>query len=299
MIERLSLNSLKFFYFVARYDSVTVAAEKLFVTQGAVSKQLKSLEEMLGFALFIREGKKLQLTGDGEVLFDCCQQVFPQIDQCLVQLKAQAQTRKTLILSCEPTIAMKWLIPRLVQFKLRYPEIDISLLTAGGEADFKAQNIDLALRRNDFEWGKAVYSEKIADEYILCVARKNNPDSTQQLFISSSRPKIWTHLKDVYKTQFKHCQKQSLEHFYLCIEACLAGLGATIVSGYMVEKELDYQVFEMLTPIEPDGSAYYLLSASPFEDDVHKVLFKNWLIDEMRTSQSKLMALSNHEKNER
>ena len=79
--------------------------------------------------------------------------------------------KKTLILSCEPTIAMKWLIPRLVQFKLRYPEIDISLLTGGGEADFKAQNIDLALRRNDFEWSKAIYSEKMADEYMVCVSR--------------------------------------------------------------------------------------------------------------------------------
>ena len=63
MIERLSLNSLKFFYYVARYDSVTIAAEKLFVTQGAVSKQLKNLEEVLGRRLFIRDGKKLQLTG--------------------------------------------------------------------------------------------------------------------------------------------------------------------------------------------------------------------------------------------
>ncbi|MEG0482565.1 MAG: LysR family transcriptional regulator [Acinetobacter sp.] len=295
MIERLSLNSLKFFYYVARYGSVTIAAEKLFVTQGAVSKQLKSLEEMLGFTLFTREGKKLQLTGDGEVLFDCCQQIFPQIDQCLVQLKAQTQMRKTLILSCEPTIAMKWLIPRLVQFKQRHPQIEISLLTDGGDVDFETQSIDLALRRNDFDWGKAVYSEKIADEYMLCIARKNNSYSTQQLFVSSSRPKLWTQLNDRYKGVFKDFQKLSLEHFYLCIEACLAGLGATIVSGYMIEKELDYQVFEMLTPIDLDGSAYYLLSASPFEDDLHKVIFKNWLIEEMRVSQSKFMALSSYQ----
>ena len=172
MIERLSLNSLKFFYYVALYDSVTIAAEKLFVTQGAVSKQLKNLEEALGRRLFIRDGKKLQLTGYGLTLFDCCEQVFPQIDQCLVQMtRKKKNEKKTLILSCEPTIAMKWLIPRLVQFKLRYPEIDISLLTGGGEADFKAQNIDLALRRNDFEWSKAIYSEKMADEYMVCVSR--------------------------------------------------------------------------------------------------------------------------------
>ncbi len=59
--------------------------------------------------------------------------------------------KKTLVLSCEPTIAMKWLIPRLVQFKLRYPEIDKSLLTADVEADLKSQNIVLALRCNEFE----------------------------------------------------------------------------------------------------------------------------------------------------
>jgi len=293
MIERVSLNSLKFFYYVARYDSVTIAAEKLFVTQGAVSKQLKNLEEALERRLFISDGKKLQLTGDGLTLFDCCEQVFPQIDQCLVQMaKEKKNEKKTLILSCEPTIAMKWLIPRLVQFKLRYPEIDISLLTAGGEADFKAQNIDLALRRNDFEWGKAIYSEKMADEYMVGVSRHNHLAPMSQLYISSSRPKIWTQFKDAYKTQFKHFQKVALEHFYLCIEASLAGLGATVVSAYMVEKELDFQMLDMLTPIVQDGSTYYLLSASPFEDDQHKVIFKGWLIEEMRASQTKLMALS-------
>ena len=293
MIERLSLNSLKFFYYVARYDSVTIAAEKLFVTQGAVSKQLKNLEEALGHRLFIRDGKKLQLTEDGLALFDCCEQVFPQIDQCIVQMTREKKNeKKTLILSCEPTIAMKWLIPRLVQFKLRYPEIDISLLTGGGEADFKAQNIDLALRRNDFEWGKAIYSEKMADEYMVGVSRHNHLAPMSQLFISSSRPKIWTQFKDAYKAQFTHFQKVALEHFYLCIEACLAGLGATVASAYMVEKELDFQMLDMLTPIVQDGSTYYLLSASPFEDDPNKVIFKDWLIEEMRASQTKLMALS-------
>ena len=293
MIERVSLNSLKFFYYVAHYDSVTIAAEKTFLTQGAVSKELKNLEEALGRRLFIRNGKKLQLTGYGLTLFDCCEQVFPQIDQCLVQMtRKKKNEKKTLILSCEPTIAMKWLIPRLVQFKLRYLEIDISLLTGGEEADFKAQNIDLALRRNDFEWGKAIYSEKMADEYMVCVSRHKHLAPMSQLYISSSRPKIWTQFKDAYKTQFKHFQKVALEHFYLCIEASLAGLGATVVSAYMVEKELDFQMLDMLTPIVQDGSTYYLLSASPFEDDQHKVIFKGWLIEEMRASQTKLMALS-------
>jgi DNA-binding transcriptional LysR family regulator len=98
---------------------------------------------------------------EGGILFACCEPVFPKIDQCLQQLQ-QDHFKKLLILSCEPTIAMKWLIPRLVQFKQRYPEIEISLLTAGGVADFNAQHIDLALRRNDFDWGKVIDSKKMA-----------------------------------------------------------------------------------------------------------------------------------------
>ena len=287
MIERWSLNFLKFFYYIARYESVTIAAEKLCVTQSAVSKQLKNLEETLGCDLFIREGKKLLLTTEGRTLLICCEQVFPQIDQCLQQLQKQDQFEKTLILSCEPTIAMKWLIPRLVQFKQRYPEIDISLLTGGGNPNFKTQNIDLALRRNDFDWGKAIYSEKIADEYMVCISSQNQIESIQQLFVSGSREKMWSQLHDHFKVQLQEYEKVSLEHFYLCIEACLAGLGATIASVYMIEKEFDFQILKMLCPVIEDGSAYYLLSSSPFEDDPRKIIFKQWLIEEMQMTQSK------------
>ncbi|MCH7336603.1 LysR family transcriptional regulator [Acinetobacter sp. NIPH 2699] len=285
MIERLSLNSLKFFYYVARYESMTIAAEKLFVTQGAVSKQLKNLEDSLGFSLFVREARKLRLTREGEVLFDCCQQVFQHIDQCLVQLQDKTKAQNNLVLSCEPTLAMKWLIPRLVQFKQLYPDLEVNLLTGGGVVNFKEQNIDLALRRNDFDWGETVYSEKIADENMLCVASKNNLQPATQVFISASRAKLWQQFKEIHKGRFKELNKSSLEHFYLCIEACLAGLGATVVSAYMVEREMKYQMLELLSPVYQDGSSYFLLSAQPFEDDLRKLLFRDWLRAEMQASQ--------------
>ncbi|WP_445403784.1 LysR family transcriptional regulator [Acinetobacter vivianii] len=292
MIERLSLNSLKFFYYVARYESMTIAAERLFVTQGAVSKQLKSLEEMLGFALFIREARKLRLTQQGEILFDCCQQVFQQLDQCLLQLQQQTQIKKNLVLSCEPTIAMKWLIPRLAQFKQLYPEFEVSLLTAGGEVDFRAQNIDLALRRDDFDWGTAVYSEKIADEQMLYVKAKHAQSTGNQVFISKSRPQLWKQFKRHHQAQLKEMKAVSLEHFYLCIEACLAGLGATVVSAYMVERELKYHLLQQVASGYADGSSYYLLSAQPFEEDVRKLLLRDWLRDQMQQSQLWLATLN-------
>ena len=135
MIERVLLNSLKFFYYVALYDSVTIAAEKLFVTQGAVSKQLKNLEEALGRRLFIRDGKKLQLTGDGLTLFDCCEQVFPQIDQCLVQMTRKKKKASKMLLTKLPKIRSL-----------------LKMLRRSSQTPWKKQSMRKIKRRRKFTW---------------------------------------------------------------------------------------------------------------------------------------------------
>ncbi len=66
MIERISLNSLKFFYFVAKYNSITKASKKLFVTQSAVSKPIYNIEESLNKQMFVRRNKSLVITQEGE-----------------------------------------------------------------------------------------------------------------------------------------------------------------------------------------------------------------------------------------
>ena len=72
-------------------------------------------------------------------------------------------------------------------------------------------------------------------------------------------------------------EKRYLEHFYLCVEAALAGLGTAWVSFLMVQKELDTGLLATTTPPVLDGSAYYLLSDIPFEQDEGKLAFLDWL----------------------
>ena len=291
MIEKISLNGLKFFYYVATYGSVTQAASKLFITQSAVSKQIKNLEESLEKALFARVGKNLVLTADGEVLFACCQQAFSRLDDCLNEIKSQQNQQKQLVLSCEPTISMKWLIPRLAQFNQLDYGFEIVLLTAGGAVDFGGQAIDIALRRNDFEWGADIYHEKIADEYIVAVRNPHSIDN-QTLLLSSSRPNLWRQLTKAQLLQkdMQEYEQLILEHFYLCIEGCLAGLGTAVVSIYMVEKELDNHFLQCVQPPVADSSAYHLLSAKPFYQDKRKVVFKDWLKQEMQKSEAKFLS---------
>lgn len=290
MIEKVSLNALKFFYFVAMLGSVTQASEKLFVTQSAVSKQIKNLEDTLDIALFDRVGKNLILTADGEILFVCCQQVFNRLDDCLSELKSQQSHKKQLVLSCEPTISMKWLIPRLARFNQFGYGFEIVLLTAGGAVDLQSQGIDIALRRNDFSWGADICHEKIVDEYIVAVRNPNTPDN-KTLLLSSSRPNLWQHISKskLISDEILSYEHLLLEHFYLCIEACLAGLGTAIVSIFTVEKELSYEFLQLVHPPVADSSSYHLLSYCPFYEDQRKVIFKNWLKEEMELSKKQFL----------
>lgn len=293
MIERISLNALKFFYFCAIHGSVTLAANKLHVTQSAVSKQIKNLESTLKTNLFIKVGRKLALTKQGEILFSCCEEIFPHLDDCLNQLKITDNKPAKLILSCEPTISMKWLIPRLVEFNKLYKEVDIVLLTGGGKIEFEEKNIDLAIRRNDFDWGGDIFSEKLVDEYIAAVSKGGDIlHTSKKLILSSSRPHLYKnlHKKNLVDRALLSYEEHNLEHFYLCIEAALANLGTAIVSIYMVEKEIKHGFLHYSSAPISDGSSYYLLSRYNFDDDIRKVIFKEWLKAEFTASKQSMLA---------
>lgn len=280
MLDKISLTALRFFYQVAICQSVTLASQKLFVTQSAVSKQIKNLEDSLNVALFDRVNNRLILNDKGQQLFDCCQLIFAKLDNCLHELQAEPTPSKPLIVSCEPTLSMKWLIPRLTEFHQAQHGFEIVLLTAGGAIDFAKTPADVALRRNDFAFDKAVYYEKLANEYLVPIALAHSEPTTWLL--SSSRPSLAQNLEAAQKTLL-------LEHFYLCIEACLAGLGATFASIYMVEKELKNQTFVPIKPPFTDHSAYYLLSPRPFAEDSRKQVFLTWLQAEMATTQQQIL----------
>lgn len=275
MIERVSLNALKFFYYVAYFGSVTVAADKLHVTQSAVSKQLKNLEQLLNMQLFDRVNKSLKLTDSGKALFTCCEQFFRQLDNCLLELQ-QSTKKSQMVLSCEPTLSMKWLIPKLANFNPDEFGFEIVLLTAGGSVDFKGKGIDIAIRRNDFNWGEHIYAKKLIDEQMVAVFNPTLPPKPI-LFLSSSRPQLERFLTKDLLGEAADYEKRYLEHFYLCVEAALAGLGTAWVSFLMVQKELDTGLLATTTPPVLDGSAYYLLSDIPFEQDERKLAFLDWL----------------------
>ena len=248
----------------------------LCVTHSAVSKQIKQLEAALGVALFVQDGRNRRLSSDGLLLYQSCKRMFAELTTTLDTLTHK--NRQDLTVSCETTLAMKWLIPRITTFPKDYG-FNIAILTAGGAVDFQRQNIDVAIRRNDFTWPPTLHAEYIAPERVGAV-HAPLPYQPHRLH-THSRIDAWQQWTEQHPDNNYPNEDIFFGHFYLTIQAAIAGLGIAIASQYMVADEISKGILKCPQGFFADGSAYYLLSATPIAQDERKRLFLDWLKQQM------------------
>jgi len=131
LLKMPSLRAVKCFVAAARYQSFTRAAETLCVTQAAISRQIRELEEHLGTNLFERAGRSVKLTPAGAIFFDAAQLSFLNIAQAAARVRKDygEQARRTLVLCCSPAFSGLWMSPRLPSFFSANPDIDLDLIT--------------------------------------------------------------------------------------------------------------------------------------------------------------------------
>src|SRR5260370_39272488 len=136
------LNALQIFETVARHRSFTRAADHLCLTQGAVSRQILTLEEYYGFPLFTRHSKGLALTNEGEQLLPTVKESFSRIEEISLRL---TRLRTDLALKV-PTCLMRWILPKIMRFQHEYPEIWLQLTTSWQhDVDFQVEPFDAAI----------------------------------------------------------------------------------------------------------------------------------------------------------
>src|SRR3954468_17074834 len=152
MRQRLPpLNALKAFEAAARHESFTRAAAELFVTQGAVSHQVKALEQELGLKLFNRERQRLIITEAGRDYLTVVRDAFDRISVGTERL-LQRQNAGVLTVSTSPDFAAKWLMHRLGHFVEAHREIDLRVSATLHHVDFAREEVDLAVRHGDGNW---------------------------------------------------------------------------------------------------------------------------------------------------
>ena len=139
------LSTLRPFEATARLGSFTLAAQELSLTQGAVSQQVRNLEDYLGVRLFDRQARRLELSPDGRQFFTASQRALEELERATTRIVARG-ARETLTLSANPSVATLWLMPRLAAFTTSRPNIDLRLTTSIDAADLHNGGIDVAVR---------------------------------------------------------------------------------------------------------------------------------------------------------
>lgn len=145
------LKSLQAFEAAGRHLSFTLAAQELSVTPGAVSQQIRLLEEYLEVKLFKRMNRQIVLTDAGQLFLPSISEGFARIAEA-VETVRQQRSEGPLTITSAPSFVSKWLIPRLGDFKSAHPGIDVRIDTSDRLVDFVHEDIDVGIRFGDGEY---------------------------------------------------------------------------------------------------------------------------------------------------
>lgn len=271
------LAALRCFEAAARLENFSRAADALCLTHGAVSRAVRLIEDDLGVVLFERRNRRVFLTEDGRRLAQAVGQGLGLIGAVADALRA-GKRAGPITLSCEPTLLMRWLIPRLPVFETAHPDIAVHLVAAGGPVTFGG-GIDLAIRRSDVPVMSGIRADEIVDERMGPICRADLVDryfdrrggvlalrADARLLYAQSRPGAWSTWRERTGVTLPAGPLQMFEHFYLGLQAAAAGLGVTIGSWHMARDDIASGLLAAPLGFVTDGSRYHLLSpeaASP------------------------------------
>lgn len=240
------MNPLKAFEAAARHGSLTIAADELNVSQVAVSRQVRVLEDYLGVTLFRRQNRGIELTREGGLLFEGIAKAFHDIETSTRQVSRRGQ-RNILSIQSYVTFSHRWLMPRLHDFHEAHPRIEVRLSSSPETADFDTDNLDAAIRGGDGAW-PGLHAEKLADMELIPVCSPaylaahpiSRPEHLQKvkLLHSSARPSDWTTWLASVDAVFESRNRLMFENSSLAYEGAMMDLGVAIANRHFVLRQL-------------------------------------------------------------
>ncbi len=284
-----SLRALQCFEQTVRSGSVSEAAENLLLTQSAVSRQIKTLEQFLGRTLFMREKQRLILTAEGESYLADVRVSLDNLEAATMRLISASADTGTLNIAAPPTFGARLLIPLLPAFHKRHPEITINFISRIGMPDFEREGIDAAILNGDGKWADLVTKPLVNEHWVALVSpdmqRKMSSPPTaedlrqQTLLHITTRPDAWTFwLAAVGAGGIDGTQGPKFEHFNMIVRAAIAGLGVALVPTFVAREEIEAGRLVMLFPEAVPSPTSYFMATPPERSILPKVsLFIEWL----------------------
>lgn len=240
------LRSISVFHAVARSASISKAAQELGVTPSAVSQQIYVLEGFLGTALLSKAGRRIKLTEAGERYFAMISEKVEQIVEATDRLRGHHAVT-VLSVRATPSFATKWLLPRLQNFLIQYPQFEVRLDGTNEVTDFAHEDVDVEIRHGEGNW-PGLYVEGIAREQFLPVCAPGYlaenllavADITSHKLIHSVKSQVqWEGWLDaVGAKRDQRWRRLLFDRSHMAIDAAVAGMGIALESNLMMWREL-------------------------------------------------------------
>ncbi len=284
MKRAIPLNAIRVFIAAAQTASFKQAAALLFVTPGAVSRQIRLLEQYLGVELFERNHREVQLTQLGELYLSQVAPAFAAVEKATGHI-AQLAQNPVVSVESTPTFAMHWLIPRLREFNALHPAIEVKLKTASGAVQHR-RGIDLYIRRDPKQFSGLSGTPILAEQSLLvCQPQffQHNPIHSPQdllqctLISMKSRPDLWPIWCERHGIKAHQVENViELDNTIFAIQAATEGLGVAFIPRLFLAELLDSgALIEVPEFEEYSTGSYQVLGYQPGQVAVDT--FVDWL----------------------
>jgi LysR family glycine cleavage system transcriptional activator len=306
MILRLAplppLAALRAFESAARHCSFTRAAEELFVTQAAISHQIKVLEDWVGFPLFRRINNKLVLTNRGARYVKSIHDAFDEIRRGTSAVMSK-ESRIVLTISALPNFALNWLVPRLPLFSEAHPEIEIRLLVNDQSLDLLHDDIDVAIRA--FGETSSLHTDYLFDTESFPVA---SPTLLSRIPLNCLADlgrhtllhnlpamddwEVWAHVAGLTGVDLERGPK--FDSYALSMAAAIAGLGVAMGrTPFALAALADGRLVKPFDVGAHRERGWCLIYAGDDDSRRHKIdQFRTWILDEARRTRESQIRLA-------
>ena len=290
------LGALHAFEAAARLLSFKAAAAELHVTPGAVSQQIKLLEDRLGVALFLRRARAIQLTEAGRLLLSPTQRAFRLLADAVVRVR-ESDAGKVLTVSMLPSFAALWFVPRLGAFRERHPDVDVRISATPTLADLEHDDVDVALRCGLGRY-PGLHVEHLLSEELSPVCSpallkgrlplKKLEDLAHHTLLHDEPRQEWPlWLKAAGVKGVDATRGPSFSLWELALQAAVAGQGvalgrSTLIAQYLKTRQL-VRPFKISSPAQ---FGYYFVCLPERFKEPKISAFRSWLVETIAASRA-------------
>jgi LysR family glycine cleavage system transcriptional activator len=291
MAQRLPpLSALRPFEAAARLESFSRAAEELHLTHGAVSRQVRALEDHLGNALFARHGKRVSLTPAGRAFAERVRAVLDDL-MLAAELARPARREGRLSVSVLPSFASRWLMPRLIHFMEAHPKIEVNVSATVGLADFARDELDIAIRFGVGPWAGLVCEKFMEDEYFPVASPRMNrgklpkrPQDLLDLRVMREDRDYWNRWFEVAGVSLvRPVEGPLFNDSTYSLQAAARGEGVALARRSIIGEDLERGTLVRLFDIAvPCRESYWFVSPKDTATTSRVVAFKDWVRSELK-----------------